>query len=460
MAKVENGARAGAVSTTALTLYALPNLPHSLALLPVVNFVPAFYSDDLGLPLGLVGLMLFLSRLTDIVTDPIIGIWSDKARTRIGRRRPFILAGLPVICLSVWFAFVPSSDVSLTYLFTCLFFIYLGFTLIDLPYSCWGAELTADYDERSKVSAWRAAAGSIGTLFALAIPLLLELFGRPGAREALFWMAIFFIITQPLTFLLMITRLPEAQPLEIDGANRPSFGRGLIMVMQNKAFFNLSLAMSLIVAGMVVGASLNLLMMTHVIGAPGAFPLMVFLQNIIALIGIPVWMAVAKRSGKHLTMAICGLWIAACLATSFIWSRGDVVGFTATIVILGFGMGGLLFLAQAMVADITDRDLLDTGEERTATYFAFLGMATKAAIAIGVLIGTGVPALVGFQPSDAVHSANALLGLRAVYAFSGVPLILIATWLLWRYPLTREVQAAIRSQIDQRRLAEPSPRPV
>lgn len=440
------------LSRRTLILYGLPNLPHSLALLPVVNFLPAFYADDLGLPLGLVGLMLFLSRLTDIITDPIIGIWSDRMRSRFGRRKPFIVAGLPVICVAVWLAFVPAAGVGLPYLFGCLFFIYLGFTLIDLPYSSWGADLTGDYDERSRVSAVRAASGTIGSLVALSIPLLLTVIGRPGSGEALFWMAVFFVITQPLAFCVMMAGLPEPAPA-LALAKRPSFGRGLALIARNAAFVRLNIALMLILAGMVVGASLNLIVITHVIGAPQAFPLMVFLQNIVALIGIPFWSRVAARRGKHIAMSLAGLWIAACLALSFVWTRGDTIGFVATIVTLGFGMGGLLFLAQAMIADIADRDTLDSGEERTGTYFAFLGMMTKAAIAIGVLIGTGVPALIGFQPSDPLHTTTQLLGLQAVYAFSAVPLILAASWLLWHYPLTREVQASTRAEILARRRA-------
>ncbi|MBC7505819.1 MAG: MFS transporter [Sandarakinorhabdus sp.] len=440
------------LSAAALLLYALPNLPHSLALLPVVNFLPAFYADDLGLPLGLVGLMLFLSRLADIVIDPVVGIWSDRTRSRLGRRRPFIIAGLPIICVAVWLAFVPAPGVGLPYLFWCLFFIYLGFSVIDLPYSSWGADMTADYDERSRVSAVRAASGTIGSLVALSIPLLLTAIGRPGSGEALYWMAIFFVITQPLAFAVMMALLPEPEPGPTL-ATRPSLGRGLALIARNAAFVRLNIALMLILAGMVVGASLNLIVMTHVIGAPQAFPLMVFLQNIVALIGIPFWTRVAARHGKHIAMSLGGLWIAACLALSFVWTRGDTTGFVATIVALGFGMGGLMFLAQAMIADIADRDTLDSGEERTGTFFAFLGVTTKIAIAVGVLIGTGVPALIGFQPSDPFHTAGQLLGLRAVYAFSAAPLILTACWLLWHYPLTREVQAATRSEILSRRRA-------
>jgi len=435
------------IATWRVALYALPNIPHSLALLPVVNFVPAFYSDDLGLPLGMVGLMLFLSRIGDIFTDPVIGIWSDRIRTRIGRRRPFILAGLPLICVAVWLCFVPGERPGLGYLLACLFFVYLGFTMIDLPYQSWGAEMTGNYDERSRVSAWRGAFGSIGTLLALTIPLILEATGHHGARAALFWMAIFFVVLQPLAFFLMMAKLPEPAPGDVRAGAPLPLRAGVRLVLRNAAFVRLNIALALILVGLVVGASLNLLVVTYVIGAPGAFPTIIFLQNVVALLGIPVWTRVATHRGKHVAMLACAVWIAACMASSFVWSRGDAVGFGVSIVALGFGLGGLLFLYQAMVADITDQDLLHSGEERTATFFAVLGMTSKAAIAVGVLVGTGLPALVGFQPSDAVHSARALLGLKSVYAFTCVPLIAVASWLLWRYPLTRAVQERVRADI-------------
>jgi glycoside/pentoside/hexuronide:cation symporter, GPH family len=433
-----------------LFYYALPQIPHSLALMPVVNFVPAFYADTLGLPLAMVGLMLFLTRITDIFTDPVIGIWSDKTRTRIGRRKPFILAGLPMLCAASWFVFVPAEGAGLLWLFIGLFFMYLGFTLVDLPYASWGAELSNDYDERSRISAWRGGFGAIGTLVTLSIPLILQLIGRPGAGEALFWMAVFFIIAQPLAFAVMMRKVAEPPPGDLSNL-RVSFSQGARAVMTNRPFVRLLMASGLMLAGMVVGATLNLLVLTHVIGAPEAFPTVIFLQNIVMLLGIPVWARVASRYGKHISMSLCALWVAAALSLSFIWTRGDVVGFSATIILLGFGIGGLLFLGQALTADVIDKDLLETGQERTATYYAVLGMGTKAAIAVGVLVGTAIPALIGFQPSDPVHAPETLLGLRAVYAFAGTPFILIAAYLLWHYPLTRAVQSDLQSAIAQRR---------
>ncbi|MFM8353885.1 MAG: MFS transporter, partial [Gammaproteobacteria bacterium] len=141
-----------------LFLYALPSLPYSLAYMPVVNFIPSFYSADLGVPLAVVGFAIFATRLSDIVTDPVIGVMSDRTRSRFGRRKPFIAVGLPLLMLAVWMLFVPSQGMaSGTYLLVWFLVLYLAYTLIDIPYRAWGAELSTDYDDRSRVKAWRGA---------------------------------------------------------------------------------------------------------------------------------------------------------------------------------------------------------------------------------------------------------------------------------------------------------------
>jgi Na+/melibiose symporter-like transporter len=137
-----------------MACYGALNLPTSVVGLPIALYIPAFYSENLGLSLAAVGALIALSRLTDVFTDPMIGILSDRWQTRFGRRKPWILVGTPLKLLSLWMLFVPDSPVSLAvwqalggsagvtnvYLFVWISALYLGFTLVDLPYRAWGAE--------------------------------------------------------------------------------------------------------------------------------------------------------------------------------------------------------------------------------------------------------------------------------------------------------------------------------
>ena len=85
-----------------LVTYALPSLVSSVAALPLALFIPAFYADDLGVSLAAVGIAIAASRLLDVVTDPLIGVASDRLGARFGRRKPWMVAGTPLFALAIW----------------------------------------------------------------------------------------------------------------------------------------------------------------------------------------------------------------------------------------------------------------------------------------------------------------------------------------------------------------------
>ena len=194
-----------------MALYGLVNLPTSIVGLPIALYIPAFYSQSLGLSLAAVGSLIALSRLSDVVTDPLIGVTSDRLRNRFGRRKPWMIMGMPLKILALWMLFVPSSDFAVQlwaamggegtnnlYLFVWISFLYLGFTLVDLPYRAWGAELSIDYDERSRVTGWREAFGYGGTLLSLIIPLILAVvYNLTGPANALLGIALVVVILLP-----------------------------------------------------------------------------------------------------------------------------------------------------------------------------------------------------------------------------------------------------------------------
>jgi glycoside/pentoside/hexuronide:cation symporter, GPH family len=432
--------------------YALPQIPHGFALLPVVNYVPSFYAGHLGLPFAIVGLMLVLTRVTDIITDPIIGAMSDQTKSRFGRRKPFIVIGLPILMLATWFVFVPPVDPSPPYLFWGLFLMYLGFTIVDIPYTSWGAELSSDYDERSSITALRGAFNSLGSLVTLSIPVIMQAMGQKDLPTIMMAMAIAFIILQPTCFALALWLVPERPAEEIMRQAIPLSER-IKAIVGNGALLRLLAAITLLISGMAIGATLNMIIFTHVVGQPDFFAPVVFLQNVVAIAALPIWLKVAARHGKHRAMAIAIGVIGLATAATFAFGQGDGYAMGACVLVIGFGMGAALFLVSSMIADIVDQDLLLTGQERTGLFVAATGMASKFAIVLGVLIGTAIPGLAGFQPSDAVHSPQSLFVLRAVYAFVCPLLAIPAIAILWNYPLDRAKQAQMRAEIDAARSA-------
>ncbi|MFM8355240.1 MAG: MFS transporter, partial [Gammaproteobacteria bacterium] len=155
-------------------------LPLAIIGYPLSIWIPAHYSGGLGLSLAAVGTILMLARFTDVLTDPIVGELSDRWRTRIGRRKPWIIVGVPVMMLGVWRLFVPDGDVDLIYFLFWLTVFFLGSTFIGLPHRAWGAELSADYHERSRITAAREFYILVGLMIAAAVPMIVEIKADSG----------------------------------------------------------------------------------------------------------------------------------------------------------------------------------------------------------------------------------------------------------------------------------------
>src|SRR5512139_1975065 len=147
-------------------------MPLAMAATPMALFIAPFYSRDLGLSLAAVGTILMLARISDVVTDPLVGQLSDRTRSRIGRRKPWILVGAPLMLVSVWMLFVPQGAVTNTYFAVWLVLLWLGWTFIGIPFYAWGAELSPHYHERTRIASVRTGVGLVGTLVAIVVPLL------------------------------------------------------------------------------------------------------------------------------------------------------------------------------------------------------------------------------------------------------------------------------------------------
>lgn len=183
-------------------------LPLAALGLPLTVFLPPFYAQMPGLNTGIVGVLIFAARLFDVITDPVIGNLSDRTPERFGRRRPYIALGTPILILAAWFLFVPGERAGVTYLLVWSVAAYLGWTLIYLPYTTMGAELSADYDERTRITAWREGFFVLGTMVAIMLPAAVGQLagGRATGLEAI---AIFLIVALPIAASLFLWRVPE-----------------------------------------------------------------------------------------------------------------------------------------------------------------------------------------------------------------------------------------------------------
>ncbi|MDA1308491.1 MAG: MFS transporter [Proteobacteria bacterium] len=434
-----------AVPVRVLLAYGLPGLPLAVLGLPLFIYLPTFYAETIGIDLATVGLVLLLARLWDAVTDPLIGVLSDRTGGRFGRRRPWVLASLPILCLSIYFLFVPPESAGVVHLLIWSLLLYLGWTMIQLPYAAWGAELSSDYHDRSRVTGAREVFVVIGTLMAASVPLLIGVEDQgDGALGQVLWvLAIGLLVTLPAASLIACLNVADPamephEPLHRQAKAMSKWTAGFHALANNRAFRRLITAYLLNGIANGLPATLFLLYVRHVLAMPDRAGALLFVYFLCAIAGVPFWVWASARLNKHRT------WILAMAVTClvFAWAPflgpGDFHPFLAICILSGFCLGADLALPPSMQADVVDLDAAVTGTPRTGLYFALWGMATKLALALAVGVSFPLLALAGFSAdSAAANDASGVLVLALLYGGLPIAFKLAAMALMAGFPMHR-----------------------
>ena len=427
-----DGGTATQLSRLALLFYGAPALPLAALTLPLYVILPSFYASAIGLPLAQVGAILLAVRLADALSDPLAGILCDRITLPSGRRRGWFLLGSFPAALAAWMILTPPADAGPLYLLGWGLALSLGYTATIIPYSAWGAELADGYHERSRVAGAREGMVLLGTLIAVSVPAAADALGAADQRSALVLLAAGIGISLPLLALLAVLRLPEPPK----GAGKmPGLREGLTPLLRNRPFLRLLAAF--VINGFANGlpATLFLFFVARVLERPDLQGPFLFLYFLCGIAGVPLWLAVAKRTGKHRAWSIAMLGACAIFILVPLIGPGDLPAFAAICILTGLALGADLALPAAIQADVIDVDRLETGTRRSGLYFALWGLATKLALALAVGLAFPLLDLAGFETEGT--GEDGLVMLVALYALLPVALKLAAIALMWRFPLDR-----------------------
>ncbi|MBW2370577.1 MAG: MFS transporter, partial [Deltaproteobacteria bacterium] len=213
---------------------------------PIPTIMFQFYVQHTAVTLAAVGTVLFFSRFVDAVTDPAIGYFSDKTRTPIGKRKPWIIAGGLLGAMSVYYFFNPSADNGIVYFAIFCNIYYLCRTLVAIPFAAWGSEITRDYDERAKIGAWYGIILLGAQVLFLAFPVivsspLLPLFDSaelgPEMISLIGWVGIVFIPLSIVPAVLLAPRGDDRDTGEKAGTGKISLIDNIRATAHNKPFW-------------------------------------------------------------------------------------------------------------------------------------------------------------------------------------------------------------------------------
>tara|TARA_Y100001001_G_scaffold156595_1_gene173643 strand:- start:260 stop:1558 length:1299 start_codon:yes stop_codon:yes gene_type:complete len=415
-------------------LYGLPALPLAALTLPVVIYLPKFYSDTLGLSMAVVGAMLLIARVWDMVSDPLIGMLSDRFAPFHAHRKGWVYLGVIPTLTGAWFLFSPPDDAGGIYLLFWSVVLYMGWSMMKVPLDAWGAELSDSYHERSVISGWREGLTIIGLLSVLG---LIATFTKDGAESALGFIAYFLLIGLPLS-VAFLWQVPDRRKRV---ATEIGVYKGAKIVWENAPFRRLIGSYLLNGVANAIPATLFLYYVEYIIGKPDMGGPLLFVYFLCGALAIPLWMWLAKHISKHhlwayIMMAVC----VPFAAVPFI--DGSLPLFVVIVVLTGFGLGADLTLPAAMQSDVVDVDRVRSGESRAGLYFAAWGMLTKLALAGAYLVFPVMEGL-GFD----AQAGQRLSLIPYFYALLPVAFKIAAIALIWQYPLDREKLAEVQEKI-------------
>lgn len=418
-----------------------------MSIFPVIVFIPRFYASDVGVPLAVVGSYIFITRVLDVFTDPLMGYLSDRTRSRFGRRRPWVALATPIMMLSIYKLFMPPADADGLYMFVWMVALSVATTMMLIPYYAWGAELSTDYNERSKVTGWRASAGVVGQLTAQLVPALaLFFFGLGGSATVLELVGIAMLVTMPLCVTLTLAKTPEAQH---SGTSVVPLLPGLKLMFTNGPFLRLVAAFMIGSIGLNITTPLYIFFVADVLGAEDRSIYMLSCFYLTNLLTIPFWVWLSGQIGKHRAYLLSFIIIACAHPFYLLLGEGDFWWMLPVTIVTGFAAAGFSqAIPNSMKADVIDLDTLESGENRAALFFSAWSFAQKATASIGGAIAMFGLALWGFDATpDAVNSEQQMWGLR--FLFSTFPSIffLTAAVIVWKYPITPERHAEIQNAI-------------
>ena len=432
------------------------NFPTSAAGMPMFIFILPFYADDLGLGLSLVGILFFLGRFTDILTDPVMGVLIDKFPSKWGKHKLWIFLSAPVFMVATYLIFLPTTiQPTGLYFFGSLFLIYSAFTLSSITQLSWASFLAPDYDDRTKLLTLRELMSLLGMFSVIAIPAFVEI-NDPSLQAKVNAIGIFILLVIPLITLNALRNVPDS----VQSASREKLTnpfKDFKGLFSNKMLNKIVAAAVLIAFCMSLNGALYLIWMEVVIELPEYSSRLMLAYYIISVLGLSIWRYLGIKTSKHLAAGISCIYAIVVLTIGFIgyWFIKDLADFPkliavgSFIILYGFAFSGPLPLINAIVADISDKLNLEVGENISGTVFSYLTTLTKVGFALAAVIPYLVLEMLwGFDISIGIeNSSSSKMAIFYIYTFVPIVSYSIAAYLLFSHSLSREEHAKIKANL-------------
>ena len=379
-------------------------LPLAMGALPLYVHVPRFYAESLGVGLAALGALLLALRLADAVVDPLLGAWSDRGPPR----KRLVALAAPVLALGILALFMPpvrGEGALLPWLGLTLALVYTAFSLATINHNAWGAELSADPAERTRIAATREGIALVGVVVASVAPGLLGGAGGEAAGLPRFALVYVAIVAVGLAITLVAPTAPRVRSADA------SLIAGLGNTWRDPLFRRLLAVFVANGIAAAIPATLVLFFVADVLRADGSQGWLLAVYFVSGTAGLPLWTRLSARFGKAAAWGASMLVAIGAFVGAALLGPGDVVAFAVVCAASGIALGADLALPPSILADVSGRRGTMRG---TGAYFGVWTLATKLNLALAAGIALPLLDALGYVPGT--QDDGAARALAIVYA--------------------------------------------
>jgi GPH family glycoside/pentoside/hexuronide:cation symporter len=435
--------------------------------------------QNLGFPGWMWGIVYFLPRVLDAVTDPIMGFISDNTRSVWGRRRQYVFLGAIVmgVTFSVMWQLYGENSVDYNFIYFLLgsFAFYIGLTIFSVPYVAMGYEMSEDFHERTQIMAIAQWIGQWAWVIAPWFWVIMyepSWFPSPEAatRELAIWVGVIFAICAMVPAIFIpskSTKNENFSPLTFNaiGDSVSQIIKGFKEAFSSTPFRKLCISTFFIFnAFNTVAGFVFFIVVWHLFkgdaGAAGYWtPIFGSVGALVTtFLVIPIVARMSKKIGKkNAFMVSQGIALFGYASLWFLFVPGKPWMFIFSLPFHSFGIGSLFVLMMSMTADVIDLDELNYGKRREGVFGAIYWYMVKFGFAIAGGLSGVILTVVGFDGNAAVQPEGAVEGLRIF--FSGLPMLgtLAAMYLMHDYDVDEKRANEIREELEKRKALKSKP---
>lgn len=411
-------------------------------------FLLKFFTDAALVLPALAGSALLIGKIWDAINDPLFGWITDRTKSKIGKRRVYMLFGAIPLGISIallWFVPAGLSQV-MTFVWIAVVFVIFDtlWTMTNVPYYAMTSELTDDYDERSSLTVYRMVLAVPFYLVGAALtPMIVGFFAVQRTGYA--FVGIIYGALAALVLLISAAGLRE-RPSVIAAKGEENPLKSIKTAIRNKKFVYLCLIYFVVNISFAFAKTLMAYYVEYQLQMKDMISIVMGLMLVCVTIALPVWKKIAEKMDKGPAYGIgMGLGALALLLLFFLPHKPSFLIYPI-VILAGFGFSANWIFPWAMIADVSDYDRVETGQFRSGIYYGVWGLATKISEALAIAVVGWM--LTGFgYVANVEQSAHSLFGMRLFFCIVPAVCIFAALPLLLKYPITRKGHAEIRARL-------------